>query len=209
MEIFGKVLGSVDIHFLFGVTFILGVICLFYYSSARKQASIIHKLEISLRHFEQMNHQLALLVNEQRRANCLLSEVAGIEMPYSPVETHMNAQVAMNAQMNGYGNPTGYNPGRASNTNDTSAEMNSLTKLYVGNIDYAATEAELGAHFSRFGQVEFVNIPVNRYTGRARGFGFVTFISKESAERAIALNGSEFKGRQIQVNFAKERDLVL
>jgi len=79
-------------------------------------------------------------------------------------------------------------------------------KLYVGNIDYSATESELASYFSQYGQVEFVNIPVNRYTGKARGFGFVTFASKEGAERAMALHGTEFKGRQIQVNFAKERD---
>jgi RNA recognition motif-containing protein len=79
-------------------------------------------------------------------------------------------------------------------------------KLYVGNIDYSATEEELAQHFSKFGQVQFVNIPINRYTGRARGFGFVTFAREVEAERAMALNGSEFKGRQIQVNFAKERE---
>lgn len=80
------------------------------------------------------------------------------------------------------------------------------SKLYVGNIDYAATEAELSEHFARYGKVEFVNIPVNRYNGRTRGFGFVTFSSKEEASDAMALNGSEFRGRPIQVNFAKERD---
>lgn len=79
-------------------------------------------------------------------------------------------------------------------------------KVYVGNIDYAATEAELGDYFARYGKVEVVNIPVNRYTGKARGFGFITFASQQEAEKAMVLNGSEFKGRQIQVNFAKERE---
>jgi RNA recognition motif-containing protein len=84
--------------------------------------------------------------------------------------------------------------------------IESQTKLYVGNIDYAATESELALHFGSYGHIEFVNIPINRYNGRARGFGFVTFAMPEEAERAMALNGSEFKGRQIQVNFAKERE---
>ena len=79
------------------------------------------------------------------------------------------------------------------------------TKLYIGNIDYSASENELATHFAKFGQIETVNIPVDRYTGRARGFGFITFKSVEDAIKAMDLDGSEFKGRQIQVNFARER----
>jgi RNA recognition motif-containing protein len=79
------------------------------------------------------------------------------------------------------------------------------TKIYVGNIDYAASEAELAAHFAKFGHIETVNIPVDRHTGKARGFGFITFKRVADAMRAMDLDGSEFKGRQIQVNFARER----
>jgi len=79
------------------------------------------------------------------------------------------------------------------------------TKLYVGNIDYAASEEELASHFAKFGHIEMVNIPLDRYTGRARGFGFVTFKKVTDAIKAMDLDGSEFKGRQIQVNFARER----
>lgn len=79
------------------------------------------------------------------------------------------------------------------------------TKLYVGNIDYAASEEELAAHFAKFGQIETVNIPVDRFTGKARGFGFITFKRVADAIKAIDLDGSDFKGRQIQVNFARER----
>lgn len=79
------------------------------------------------------------------------------------------------------------------------------TKLYVGNIDYAASESDLAAHFAKFGQIDMVNIPLDRYTGRARGFGFVTFKKASDAVKAMGLDGSEFKGRQIQVNFARER----
>lgn len=79
------------------------------------------------------------------------------------------------------------------------------TKLYVGNIDYSASENELAAHFAKYGQIETVNIPVDRYTGKARGFGFITFKRVADAIKAMDLDGSEFKGRQIQVNFARER----
>jgi RNA recognition motif-containing protein len=56
------------------------------------------------------------------------------------------------------------------------------TKLYIGNIDYAASESELAAHFAKFGQIETVNIPVDRYTGKARGFGFITFKKVSDAD---------------------------
>ncbi len=79
------------------------------------------------------------------------------------------------------------------------------TKLYIGNIDYAASEDDLAAHFARFGQIATVNIPLDRYSGRPRGFGFITFKRVADAIKAMDLDGSEFKGRQIQVNFARER----
>lgn len=81
------------------------------------------------------------------------------------------------------------------------------TKLYIGNIDYAASEDELAAHFAKFGQIETVNIPIDRYTGKARGFGFITFKRVADAIKAMDLDGSDFKGRQIQVNFARERSI--
>lgn len=79
------------------------------------------------------------------------------------------------------------------------------TKLYVGNIDYSVSEEELAAHFSKFGQIETVNIPIDKCTRKARGFGFITFKRVADAIKAIDLDGSDFKGRQIQVNFARER----
>jgi len=83
------------------------------------------------------------------------------------------------------------------------------TKLYVGNLDYSATEQELADLFSVYGVIEAVNIPVNRYNGRARGFGFVTFTTPSEAEKALSLlNGADFKGRSLQVNFAKEKESV-
>lgn len=119
-------------------------------------------------------------------------------------DSSANASYNSNASsQDSYGSYDSYDTPNESYSSD---EMSSTSKLYVGNIDYAATETELANHFCRYGQIEFVNIPVNRYTGRTRGFGFITFASPLDAERAMALNGSEFRGRQIQVNFAKERE---
>lgn len=88
---------------------------------------------------------------------------------------------------------------------ETDGEGYDETKLYVGNIDYSASEEELAEHFSKFGEIALVNIPTDRYSGRARGFGFVSFKIADDAIKAIELDGSNFKGRQIQVNFARER----
>ena len=78
-------------------------------------------------------------------------------------------------------------------------------KLYVGNIDYGVSERELESLFVKYGQVVSVNIPVDRYSGKKRGFGFVTLKNTKDALRALDLNGTEFKGRQLQINFAKDR----
>lgn len=183
-------LNVLDIHFLLSMTVMLTIFVMFYYSATRRQKVAMIKMELSLKHQEQAIHQNNLMLSELRRANRYLGELAGIELAPSAADEIIAPR---SSSMNNTMNP------------DTSG-ANSPYKLYVGNIDYAATEAELADHFIRYGQVEFVNIPVNRYTGRARGFGFVTFSSKEDAERAMDLNGSEFRGRQIQVNFAKERE---
>lgn len=154
----------------------------------------IRKQEILIQNQEKTNHHLALMLHEIRRSNQYLAELVGVEgievIPELPVTPRTSTPAA-----------------DLSTTEDAGEEDASLqAKVYVGNIDYAATEAELAEYFAPYGRVESVNIPLNRYTGRARGFGFVTFASQQEAEQAMALNGSEFKGRQIQVNFAKERE---
>lgn len=78
-------------------------------------------------------------------------------------------------------------------------------KLYVGNIDYSVTEVELEDLFNKFGEIEMVNIPVHRHSGKTRGFGFVTFNTVESAANALTMNGTEFKGRSLQINYAKSK----
>lgn len=77
-------------------------------------------------------------------------------------------------------------------------------KLYVGNLTFDATDAELTELFSQYGPVQSVQIVTDRDTGRSRGFGFVEM--SEGGDAAIAaLNGQDFKGRNLTVNEAKPR----
>jgi RNA recognition motif-containing protein len=79
-------------------------------------------------------------------------------------------------------------------------------KVYVGNMSYSTTEKSLRDLFTQYGEVNSVNIVTDRYTGQAKGFGFVEMINDEEAKKAIeALNGKEFEGRQLRVNEAIER----
>ncbi|MFA6260759.1 MAG: RNA-binding protein [Bacteroidia bacterium] len=80
-------------------------------------------------------------------------------------------------------------------------------KLYVGNLSYQATEQELMDLFSGYGNVQSVNIIKDKFTGRAKGFGFVEMEDNSSAQQAIqALHESDFKQRKIIVNEAKPRE---
>jgi len=185
------------------------VVSLVCYSLFRAQRVVntyskaMHKVDVSIQRQEQANQHLIQILNEIRRSNQFLAELVGIDSAEyaAPASVH----VAVSST------PVSTSVAPASfitATEMTASDMALQAKVYVGNIDYAATEAELGEYFAQCGQVECVNIPVNRYTGKARGFGFVTFSSQQEAEHAMVLNGTEFKGRQIQVNFAKERETV-
>ncbi|MDX9910301.1 MAG: RNA-binding protein [Phycisphaerales bacterium] len=80
-------------------------------------------------------------------------------------------------------------------------------KLYVGNMSFQTTEADLRELFSQHGEVTSATIVMDRETGRPRGFGFVEFADAESGRRAIeATNGQEFGGRALNVNEAKPRE---
>jgi cold-inducible RNA-binding protein len=77
--------------------------------------------------------------------------------------------------------------------------------VYIGNLPYKTSEAEIRSLFEPFGSLERVNI-VTDPTGNPRGFAFVDFTKKEDADRAIAeLNGSSMGGRQLNVSEAKPR----
>ena len=80
-------------------------------------------------------------------------------------------------------------------------------RLFVGNMPYGATEADLRAHFSIVGEPSQIVIPVDRETGRPRGFAFVEFAERSTAEAAIAkFNQQPFMGRSLSVSEARPRE---
>lgn len=79
-------------------------------------------------------------------------------------------------------------------------------KLYVGNLAYDTSGADLQSLFSAHGEVDDARVITDRDTGRSRGFGFVEMRSDEDAQKAIeALNGSDYQGRSLNVSEARER----
>jgi len=80
-----------------------------------------------------------------------------------------------------------------------------VTRLYVGNLPFSATEDSVRALFSKHGTVENVSLITDRETGRPRGFGFVEMSSADAARAIQALNGTDLGGRPLRVNEAQER----
>jgi RNA recognition motif-containing protein len=79
-------------------------------------------------------------------------------------------------------------------------------KIYIGNLSFSTTDAELRRLFEQHGAVESVNVIMDRETGRPRGFAFVEMSDPASAAAAIqVLNGRELDGRSLRVNEAQER----
>jgi RNA recognition motif-containing protein len=79
-------------------------------------------------------------------------------------------------------------------------------RLYVGNLSYNTSQADLEAFFAAAGEVREVAIPTDRETGQPRGFGFVTMGDASAANAAISkLNGATLDGRVLKVNEAQER----
>ena len=79
-------------------------------------------------------------------------------------------------------------------------------RLFVGNLPYDATEADVREFFSQAGTVSFVHLPVDRETNRPRGFAFVEFAERAQAEAAInRFNNQPFKDRPLVVNEARAR----
>ncbi|CAL4959771.1 unnamed protein product [Urochloa decumbens] len=79
------------------------------------------------------------------------------------------------------------------------------TKLFVGGLSWGTDDQSLMNAFSTFGEVTEARIITDRDTGKSRGFGFVNFSNSDAAKEALAMDGQEFEGRNIRVNFANER----
>jgi len=78
--------------------------------------------------------------------------------------------------------------------------------IYVGNLPYSVTDADLRETFAPYGDVSSVQLISDKFTGESKGFGFVEMSNNSQADAAIkGLNGSNLKGRNITVNQAKPK----
>ena len=80
-----------------------------------------------------------------------------------------------------------------------------MTKIYVGNLPFSATESEIKDLFGQHGTVDSVALPTDRETGRPRGFGFVEMPQADAQKAMQALNGFNMGGRPLRVNEAQDR----
>lgn len=79
--------------------------------------------------------------------------------------------------------------------------------IYVGNLPFTATEADLYELFAAFGPVERVKIIMDRETGQSKGFAFVTLADQTKITEAVeALNNSDFNGRPLRVNPSEPKE---
>ena len=81
-----------------------------------------------------------------------------------------------------------------------------MKKIFVGNLDFGATEDSIRALFEPYGSVDRVSLMTDRDTGRSRGFAFVEMSDSGEADRAItALNGTNLGGRALNINEARPK----
>jgi RNA recognition motif-containing protein len=80
-----------------------------------------------------------------------------------------------------------------------------MAKIYVGNLPFSASEADVRTLFSQHGTVDSVALPTDRETGRPRGFGFVEMPQADAARAIQALNGYSMNGRPLRVNEAQDK----
>jgi RNA recognition motif-containing protein len=80
-----------------------------------------------------------------------------------------------------------------------------MAKIYVGNLPFSASEADVRTLFSQHGTVESVSLPTDRETGRPRGFGFVEMSQADAARAIQSLNGQDMGGRPLRVNEAQDK----
>jgi len=81
------------------------------------------------------------------------------------------------------------------------------TKMYVGNLPFSASDSDIRELFSQYGTVTDIFMPIDRESGRPRGFAFVSMDTPEAMQAAIeGLNGQEFQGRKLGINEARPRE---
>ena len=81
------------------------------------------------------------------------------------------------------------------------------SRLFVGNLSYQTMENDLQEYFSQAGVVTSVNLMLDKFTGKSRGFAFIEFSTSEEANKAVEMfHGKELQGRSLTVNIARPRE---
>ena len=85
--------------------------------------------------------------------------------------------------------------------------MSNESRLFVGNLSYQTMDNDLQEHFSQAGAVTSVNVMMDKFTGKSRGFAFVEMGTSEDANKAIEMfHNKDFQGRALTVNIARPRE---
>src|SRR5438552_16100654 len=85
--------------------------------------------------------------------------------------------------------------------------MNNESRLFVGNLSYQTMENDLQEYFSQAGVVSSVNLMMDKFTGKSRGFAFIEFSGPAEATKAVEMfHNKEFQGRALTVNIARPRE---
>jgi RNA recognition motif-containing protein len=80
-------------------------------------------------------------------------------------------------------------------------------RLFVGNLAYQTIENDLQEYFAPAGDITSVNLMLDKFTGKSRGFAFIEFASADSAKKAVEMfHGKEFQGRALTVNIARPKE---
>ena len=83
----------------------------------------------------------------------------------------------------------------------------SESRLFVGNLSYQTMENDLQDYFAQAGVVSSVNLMLDKFTGKSRGFAFVEYTDPADATKAVEMfHGKEFQGRELTVNIARPRE---
>src|SRR4026209_1622489 len=81
------------------------------------------------------------------------------------------------------------------------------SRLFVGNLAYQTMENDLQEYFSQAGVVSSVNLMLDKFTGKSRGFAFVEYTSSDEANKAVEMfHNKEFQGRALTVNIARPKE---
>lgn len=83
----------------------------------------------------------------------------------------------------------------------------SQNRLFVGNLSYQTMQSDLQDHFAQAGVVHSVDLMLDKFTGKSRGFAFVEMATAEEANKAVEMfHGKDFQGRALTVNVARPRE---